>query len=53
MENEYIFFSVLTIWLLAAIFSTLAINRLYNDDYVIDANTMIIISSLGLVVNVM
>ncbi|CAH1169908.1 unnamed protein product [Phaedon cochleariae] len=44
--------SVLTIWLLAAIFSTLAINRLYNDDYEIEANTMIIIASLGLLVNI-
>ncbi|CAH1970799.1 unnamed protein product [Acanthoscelides obtectus] len=44
--------SVLTVWLLAAIFSTLAINRIYNEDYDIDANTMIIIASLGLIVNI-
>nr|CAI5849833.1 unnamed protein product [Callosobruchus analis] len=44
--------SVLTVWLLAGIFSTLAINRIYNEDYDIDANTMIIIASLGLLVNI-
>nr|CAH7718068.1 unnamed protein product [Callosobruchus chinensis] len=44
--------SVLTIWLLAGIFSTLAINRIYNEDYDIDANTMIILASLGLLVNI-
>ncbi|KAG5894775.1 hypothetical protein JTB14_005211 [Gonioctena quinquepunctata] len=44
--------SVLTIWLLAAIFSTLAINRIYNESYEIEANTMIIIASLGLAVNI-
>lgn len=44
--------SVLTIWLLAAILSTLAINRLYNPNFEIDADTMIIISSIGLVVNI-
>ncbi|XP_023016514.2 proton-coupled zinc antiporter SLC30A2 isoform X1 [Leptinotarsa decemlineata] len=44
--------SVLSIWLLAAIFSTLAINRIYYQDYEIDANTMIIIASLGLTVNI-
>ncbi|CAG9856251.1 unnamed protein product [Phyllotreta striolata] len=44
--------SVLTIWLLAAVLSALAIHRLYHQDYAINADTMIAVSSLGLAVNI-
>ncbi|CAG9833179.1 unnamed protein product [Diabrotica balteata] len=44
--------SVLTIWLLTAILSAMAIQRIYTKDYEIQADTMMIISALGLVVNI-
>ncbi|KAJ8980161.1 hypothetical protein NQ317_002806 [Molorchus minor] len=44
--------SVLTIWILAGVFVVLSINRIYNDDYEINADTMIIVASLGVVVNI-
>ncbi|KAJ8963095.1 hypothetical protein NQ318_018559 [Aromia moschata] len=44
--------SVLTIWILGGVFCVLAINRIYNDDYEINADTMIIVATLGLIVNV-
>jgi len=46
------FLSVLTIWFLAAVFLVLALKRLYKDEYDIDPNTMIIVASLGLLVNI-
>lgn len=45
-------FSVITIWLLAILFSILALNRLWKKEYEIDADTMLIIASLGLIVNI-
>ncbi|RZB89864.1 zinc transporter 2-like, partial [Asbolus verrucosus] len=47
------FLSVLTIWLLAAIFAVLAINRLWKKEYDIKADTMMLVASLGVIVNVM
>ncbi|KAJ8924462.1 hypothetical protein NQ315_007259 [Exocentrus adspersus] len=44
--------SVITIWMLAAIFSVLAVSRLYNRDYKIDANTMIVVACIGVVINI-
>ncbi|XP_057665927.1 proton-coupled zinc antiporter SLC30A2-like isoform X1 [Diorhabda carinulata] len=44
--------SVLTIWILTAILSTMAISRLYTKDYEIEATTMIVISTVGLLVNI-
>ncbi|XP_018570418.1 zinc transporter 2 [Anoplophora glabripennis] len=44
--------SVITIWMLAAIFSVLAIGRLYNKDYDIDADTMIVVACIGVVINI-
>ncbi|XP_076267853.1 proton-coupled zinc antiporter SLC30A2-like isoform X1 [Rhynchophorus ferrugineus] len=46
------FLSVLTIWFLAAVFLVLALKRLYKEEYNIDADAMIIVASLGLVVNI-
>ncbi|XP_066262323.1 proton-coupled zinc antiporter SLC30A2-like [Euwallacea similis] len=46
------FLSVLTIWFLAAVFLVLALRRLYREEYNIDANAMIVVASIGLVVNV-
>jgi zinc transporter 2 len=46
------FLSVLTVWLLAAVFAVLAMNRLWKKEYDIDANTMMIVASLGLIVNI-
>ncbi|KAI4468539.1 cation efflux protein/ zinc transporter [Holotrichia oblita] len=44
-------FSVMVIWILAGTFSILAVGRLIKGEYEIDANTMLIISSLGLLIN--
>ncbi|ENN78227.1 hypothetical protein HUJ04_004397 [Dendroctonus ponderosae] len=46
------FLSVLTIWFLVGIFLVLALKRLYLEEYNIDANTMIIVASIGLLVNI-
>ncbi|XP_030764030.1 zinc transporter 2 isoform X2 [Sitophilus oryzae] len=46
------FLSVLTIWFLAAVFLVLALRRLYKEEYSINANTMIMVASLGLIVNI-
>ncbi|EFA06430.1 Zinc transporter 2-like Protein [Tribolium castaneum] len=46
------FLSVLTVWLLAGVFAVLAINRLLKKEYDIEANTMMLVASLGLVVNI-
>ncbi|KRT85907.1 hypothetical protein AMK59_868, partial [Oryctes borbonicus] len=45
------FLSVMVIWILAGTFSILAIGRLIKGEYQIDANTMLIISSIGLLIN--
>lgn len=44
--------SIVTIYLLAMMFLILAINRLWHGEYEIDVNTMLIISSLGVAVNI-
>lgn len=46
------FLSVLTIWFLAAVFLVLALRRLYLNEYNIDANAMIVVASIGLLVNI-
>lgn len=46
------FLSVLTVWLLAGVFAVLAINRILKKEYDIDADTMMVVASLGLVVNI-
>ena len=47
------FLSVLTVWLLAGVFAVLAINRIWKKEYDIDADTMILVASLGLIVNIL
>ncbi|XP_050305645.1 zinc transporter 2-like isoform X3 [Anthonomus grandis grandis] len=46
------FLSVLTIWFLAVVFLVLALRRLYKEEYDLDANTMLIVASIGLAVNI-
>ncbi|KAL1513752.1 hypothetical protein ABEB36_003121 [Hypothenemus hampei] len=46
------FLSVLTIWFLAAVFLVLSFRRLYTEDYNVNANTMIIVATIGLLVNI-
>lgn len=54
LPNNFRFvFSVLTIWFLAAVFLVLALRRLYLDEYNIDANAMIAVAAIGLLVNIM
>ncbi|XP_046639144.1 zinc transporter 2-like isoform X1 [Daphnia pulicaria] len=45
-------FSVLVIWILTGVLIYLAIDRIIHQDYDIDANTMIIVSSIGVVMNI-
>lgn len=45
------FLSVLTVWLLAAIFAVLAVLRMWKSEYDINADTMMIVAALGLIVN--
>ncbi|XP_060527490.1 proton-coupled zinc antiporter SLC30A2-like isoform X1 [Cylas formicarius] len=45
------FLSTMTIWLLAAVFLVLALRRLYKEEYDIQADTMILVATLGLIVN--
>lgn len=47
------FLSVLAVWLLAGIFCVIAIGRLIRKEYHIDANTMLTIASIGVVVNIL
>ncbi|XP_017773702.1 PREDICTED: zinc transporter 2-like [Nicrophorus vespilloides] len=46
------FLSVLIVWVLAAVFSLLALERIIHRDHKVDADTMLIIAGLGLVVNI-
>lgn len=45
-------FSIIFIWLLTAVFTYLAIVRLINGKYDIDANTMMICATIGVFINV-
>ncbi|XP_032785505.2 zinc transporter 2 isoform X1 [Daphnia magna] len=45
-------FSVLVIWILTGVLIYLAIDRIIHQDYDIDANTMIIVSTIGVVMNI-
>lgn len=45
-------FSIVFIWLLTAIFMYLAIHRLVTGIYDIDANTMMIVSTIGVFINI-
>ncbi|KAF5281321.1 hypothetical protein FQA39_LY17833 [Lamprigera yunnana] len=47
------FLSVLAVWLLAGIFCVIAIGRLLKQEYHIDANTMLIVASIGVIVNIL
>lgn len=47
------FLSILTVWFLAGIFAVLACNSLIKKTYNVNADTMMIVASLGLVVNIM
>lgn len=47
------FLSVLAVWLLAGIFCVVAVGRLLKKEYDIDANTMLIVASIGVVVNIL
>ncbi|CAH0550050.1 unnamed protein product [Brassicogethes aeneus] len=47
------FLSVLIVWMLALFFSFLAIKRLISKESDIDANTMIIVASIGLLINLL
>ncbi|XP_019871085.1 zinc transporter 2 isoform X2 [Aethina tumida] len=44
--------SVITVWLLAVLFAGLAVRRLVIKEYDIDADTMIIVASIGLAINI-
>jgi len=46
------FMSVLVVWILSGIFFILAIDRLIKNEDTIDADTMLIIAGLGLVINI-
>ncbi|XP_018324378.1 zinc transporter 2 [Agrilus planipennis] len=46
------FLSVLTVWLLAGVFCYLALHRLFRREFDIDADTMLIVASIGVVINV-
>lgn len=45
-------FSILVIWILTGVLIYLAIDRIIHKDYDIDADTMIIISTIGVVMNI-
>ncbi|KAK4884154.1 hypothetical protein RN001_000425 [Aquatica leii] len=47
------FLSVLAVWLLAGIFCVVAVGRLLKKEYEIDANTMLVVASIGVVVNIL
>ncbi|KAF5307467.1 hypothetical protein FQR65_LT06822 [Abscondita terminalis] len=47
------FLSVLAVWLLAGIFCVIAVGRLLKKEYDIDANTMLIVASIGVIVNIL
>ncbi|KAK6619939.1 hypothetical protein RUM44_006339 [Polyplax serrata] len=44
--------SILLIWFMTAVFLYIATNRLIDGNYDIEVNTMIIISSLGVIINI-
>ena len=45
--------SVLIIWVLTGVLVYLAVGRVVNQNYTIDANTMLITASAGVAVNIM
>lgn len=47
------FISVLAVWLLAGIFCVVAVGRLLHKEYDIDVDTMLIVASIGVVVNIL
>lgn len=44
--------SVFTIWVITGVLIYLAILRIINQDYELDANPMLITASLGVVINI-
>lgn len=44
--------SILGIWILTATLVLVAIQRIYSNDYDLDANTMMAISSIGILINI-
>lgn len=45
--------SILGIWLLATFLFYFAVNRLINPDFDIDADAMMIVSAVGILINIM
>ena len=45
--------SVLAIWMVTAVLVYMAVERMAHAHYDIDANTMLIVSSIGVLVNIM
>lgn len=45
-------FSILVIWVLTGVLIYMAIDRIIHQDYDIDADTMIIVSTVGVVMNI-
>ena len=45
-------FSIIVIWILTAILCFLAVERIWFGDYVIEAKTMMVISIIGIIINV-
>ena len=44
--------SVLIIWVLTGVLVYLAIHRIVNEDYEIDASIMLVTASVGVIINV-
>ena len=44
---------MLTIWILTAVLVYMAVERMAHGDYHIDADTMLIVSGIGVLVNIM
>lgn len=45
--------SILVIWILTMLLVYLAINRIIKNDFSIDADTMMIVAGIGIVINIM
>lgn len=45
--------SILGIWILTATLVLVAIQRIYANDYDLDADTMMVISAIGILINIM